>query len=262
MSKQKKTRTISGAPVLLYHAITSADTTSRADRFAVSIDDFRTQVQLLAGMGCVSLDDIRTNARGAHGRVAITFDDGLESDFTIAFPLLQEQGLVSHFFINTANVGLPGYMNWEQIRQLCRAGMRIGSHSHRHISLTEANDNLLVSELTRSRDILENELGTRVSWLAAPYGLVNARLVRVAEQTGYTGVCTSRCWPAREGAYTIPRVAISRSTSIPEFRSLVQRERSVYWGRNLLAGVKYVPRRILVKIHPGLLGVTVSRQLS
>lgn len=262
MSTQNKTSTISGAPVLLYHAVTGEDTSSRADRFAVSIDNFRTQVQLLADMGCVTLDDIRTNARGRRGRVAITFDDGLESDFTVAFPLLQEHGLVSHFFINTANVGLPGYMNWEQIRQLSRAGMHIGSHGHRHISLTEANDKLLLSELTRSREMLEDELGTEVSWFAAPYGLVNARLFRIAQQIGYTGVCTSRCWPAREGAYTMPRVAISRSTSFPEFRSLVQGERTVYWGRNLLAGVKYVPRRILVKVRPSLLGVTVSRQLS
>lgn len=260
MSKQRKIITITGTPVLMYHGISREQTSSRADRFAVSINDFRTQIGLLASMGCAALDDIRTGVSFGRNAVAITFDDGLESDFTVAFPLLQEHGLVAHFFINAANVGQPGYMDWQQIRELNRAGMHIGSHGYRHISLTEVNDATLLGELAHSRKVLENELQTEVAWFAAPYGLITTRIVRVAYQTGYKGVCTSRCWPARQHNSATPRVAISRETSMKEFRSLVDRKCSIYWRRNLAAAAKYVPRRVLVRIRPSVLGVSVSGQ--
>ncbi len=249
---------ISGVPVLLYHEISAEGALLRGDRFSVPVERFRAQVSLMSEAGSATLDQIRGG--NARGNVGITFDDGLESDFAVALGVLKEKDLVAHFFINTANVGRAGYMSWAQIRELHRAGMHIGSHGHRHICLTEVTDDVLASELSRSRQILEDELQTSVSWFAAPYGLISPRVVRAAQQAGYTGICTSRCWPAREGGETTPRVAVSRDTSMRQFRALVQRKPMIYWRRNLAAAAKYVPRRVIVRVRPNILGVSVSRQ--
>lgn len=252
---------IPGVPVLLYHGVGRASTRSRADRFSVSVDQFRRQLCVLSEIAsAVKLDQLRCDAAVAQEKVALTFDDGLESDFRVAFPLLQKNRMVAHFFINTANIGLPGYMNWQQIRELHRAGMQVGSHSHRHICLTEAGETIVAAELARSREILENELQSSVRWFSAPYGLVTARVLRVARESGYSGICTSRCWPASASESTVPRVAVCRQTSIDEFRALVLRKRLIYWRRNLAAAAKYLPRHILLRVHPSLLDVTVSRQ--
>lgn len=251
---------IPGVPVLLYHGVDRESTRSRADRFTVSIVQFRLQLSVLSEIAsAVKLNQIRCDAALRQERVALTFDDGLESDFRVAFPLLQKKGIVAHFFINTASVGLPGYMNWQQIRELHRAGMQIGSHGHRHICLTEVSETIVAAELARSREILENELQSSIHWFSAPYGLVTARVLRIARESGYTGICTSRCWPATATGPTVPRVAVYRHTSIEEFRSLVLRKRLIYWRRNLAAAAKYLPRHILLRVQPTLLNVTVSR---
>ncbi|MGH9740044.1 MAG: polysaccharide deacetylase family protein [Candidatus Acidiferrales bacterium] len=252
-----------GVPVLLYHGIGRENTRSRADRFTVSVDQFGLQLRAVSELAStIKLDQLQCRVALGPGKekVALTFDDGLESDFRVVFPLLQKHGIVAHFFVNTASVGLQGYMNWQQVRELHRAGMQIGSHGHRHICLTIASDTLVASELTRSREILENELQSSIRWFSAPYGLVTARVLRLARQSGYAGICTSRCWPASASGSTVPRVAVSRQTSIKEFRSLILRKRLIYWRRNLAAAAKYLPRHILLRVQPSVLDVTVSRQ--
>ena len=69
--------------------------------------------------------------------VAITFDDGCETDLIYAAPVLQELVFGATFYITTAFIGRRGYLNQSQVRELRRMGFEIGCHSMTHAYLTD-----------------------------------------------------------------------------------------------------------------------------
>ena len=74
--------------------------------------------------------------------VVLTFDDSVESHFTVVRPLLKEFGFGATFFI-TEGFGFAtnktDYMTWEQIAQLHRDGFEIGNHTRDHMGVTKEN---------------------------------------------------------------------------------------------------------------------------
>ena len=66
--------------------------------------------------------------------VAITIDDAYLSVFEEAFPRLTERGFTATLFIATRPVdrNLPGYMDWDQIREWQAAGFGVGSQTQTH----------------------------------------------------------------------------------------------------------------------------------
>ncbi len=68
------------------------------------------------------------------GMVSLVFDDGLESVYQYAFPVLSNLGLVATVGIiaNRVDVGDQDFMDESQLRDLQKAGWEIASHSLTH----------------------------------------------------------------------------------------------------------------------------------
>jgi len=192
--------------------------------------------------------------------VALSFDDGRASDYEIAFPLLLEAHATAEFFVNTANIGTPGFLGWEQITEMQRAGMSFQSHGHEHVDLSRLTTHELVSQVRESRRRLEDGLSTRVQFLAAPYGLFDRRVLDAAREQGFDALCTSHAWPARWGAQTIGRVAIYRHTQAREFRRIVTRHPAPYLMRAARAGLIYLPKRVVLRFRPRQLGARILEE--
>jgi peptidoglycan/xylan/chitin deacetylase (PgdA/CDA1 family) len=64
----------------------------------------------------------------------------------------------------------PEFMNWQQVREMCSAGMDIGSHTHSHSLLSRLDLGQQRDELADSRAILESELRTTIRAVAYPVG--------------------------------------------------------------------------------------------
>ena len=62
----------------------------------------------------------------------ISFDDSNVSDLDIALPALQERGLRADFFVIVGRLGQPGSLSADEVRELARQGMTIGSHGLHH----------------------------------------------------------------------------------------------------------------------------------
>ena len=169
---------LSGVPVLLYHGIAGLGDNSAGEqerRYRVRAEQFGAQLAMIRELGIrvISLDELlNREANSSSPAVAITFDDGLWSDHVHALPLLQQAGVTAHFFINTSNVGRPGYTEWRQIAELDHAGMQIGSHGHEHVDHSRPPIPVLVRQMQRSREMIEQRLQHSSPWFAAPYGLV------------------------------------------------------------------------------------------
>lgn len=258
---------LSGVPVLLYHGIASGpqEAPTRPGKYTVTPEQFGEHLELIGSLGLriVSLSELlRGSQRDLTNTVAITFDDGLSSDFTHALPHLQKAGATAHFFVNTAQVGELGRMGWSEILELQRAGMIIGSHGHRHVDHSRPSVEILVRELSQSRQILEQRLRCNVEYFAAPYGLISRNLYTAAERSGYSGVCTSHFWPAKPGSRHISRVAVYNRTALERLESLLLGLPAPYLHENFRAAINYIPKQFLLRVRPSFLGVDVLQEQS
>ena len=249
---------LSGVPVLMYHGIRSR-TSKEEPRDKYCVDEDRLVRQLdrcsRAALPVVCLKhNWRSSPDGANAVVA-TFDDGSASDFELAFPRLLERGCSADFFVNGSTVGKPGYVTWEQLKEMDRAGMSIQSHGSEHVPLTLLGGQALQEQLLRGRAEIQERVGSEVEFLSVPFGFMNSRVLDAALEVGFTAVCDSVSWPARMGNRIIHRIAVERSTSDREFESLVFRSATPFIGRNLRRTVLHIPKQILLHLAPGMLGL-------
>ena len=122
----------------------------------------------------------------------ISFDDGHQSNYEHALPILAAHGLVAHFFITAGWTGhKPGYMDWPALRSLHQAGQRIGAHGWTHALLTHCTASQLEKELAGARTALEDNLGAAITTMSLPGGRCNHRVLAACRAAGYTRIFTS-----------------------------------------------------------------------
>ena len=210
------------AAVLMYHAIPQRrkDLENADPHYAVEAEVFRCHLQRAAvrGLTVRSVRDWRAATPDKlQGAVALTFDDGHESNFFHAFPLLQAQGATADFFVNPSVVGSKGFVTWAALREMADHGMSIQSHGYTHRYFDELSRDEVRRELYESKAMLEDRLGRPVSLFAPPGGRITPVVMNLAWELGYEAVCTSRpgCWDGRRGDREIPRLAVRAATAAP-----------------------------------------------
>jgi peptidoglycan/xylan/chitin deacetylase (PgdA/CDA1 family) len=133
--------------------------------------------------------------------VVITFDDGFESVYTQAWPVLERYGFAATVFLVAGHCGkrndwptqpptapcLP-LMDWRQIQEMSRHGIEFGGHTFTHPRLDELNPREQVREIVDSRTELEDRLGTAVATFAYPYGRLNQSAKDLVGET-YQAAC-------------------------------------------------------------------------
>jgi peptidoglycan/xylan/chitin deacetylase (PgdA/CDA1 family) len=176
--------------------------------------------------------------------VALTFDDGNASDHDFALAALRSRGLRAAFFITPEWVGRPGFLSWEQVRNLEAAGMTIGAHGLDHTLLDSLPDRELGQNLRGARKLLEAHLERAPETLSLPGGRGGPRALRAAREAGFRWVLGSvprTVSPSRVPA-ELPRFAVRRRDSLVTLRGIVTQKR-VSLGRalarhQLLEGVR------------------------
>jgi peptidoglycan/xylan/chitin deacetylase (PgdA/CDA1 family) len=127
--------------------------------------------------------------------IVMCFDDGFESFYRLALPLLQSRGCKTTVFPVAGYIGRPSawdtlppqnHLTKEQIREIVSLGHEIGSHTLSHANLTLLSDADLETELLQSKQILEDITGRPVTSLSFPFGQRNRRVWDKALALGYT----------------------------------------------------------------------------
>jgi peptidoglycan/xylan/chitin deacetylase (PgdA/CDA1 family) len=126
---------------------------------------------------------LRGNASIPEKSVLLTFDDGYEDNYSIAWPIISSNDFRATFFIVSNLVGRD-MMNWEQLRELAACGNSIGSHTVHHPDLTSINEIKQSAELSASKRELENHLDISVCALCFPSGKYGKATLKLMPELG------------------------------------------------------------------------------
>ncbi len=220
-------------PILMYHYVSALPAEADAIRqdLTVTPENFEAQLAYLRDQGytSITLFELAAAFRGEASLpekpIVLTFDDGYADAYTVAFPLLQKYGFKGTFFVIAYVVegGVPGYLTWEQAREMAEAGMSIQSHSLDHVDLRERSADYLKQQVELSRDLIEARVGQPVRFFCYPAGRYDEAVIRALEQAGYWGAVTTEwgsthTWSRR---FTWPRLRVRGSWGLETFKQIL-----------------------------------------
>jgi peptidoglycan/xylan/chitin deacetylase (PgdA/CDA1 family) len=157
--------------------------------------------------------------------VIITFDDGWDDIYNVAYPILQEHGLRATFFIATNWLeNLEGTLTWAQLEEMSAGGMEFGSHSFTHPYLTTADPDWRKYELEESKAALERHTGKTITALAYPFGLYDDAVIEAVKEAGYLTACTidPGTTLTADTLLTLPRTWVYDWTTLEDFAALLK----------------------------------------
>jgi len=181
--------------------------------------------------------------------VVITFDDGHESDFTIALPNLKKFNLKANFFITTDWIDKTGYMTSEQIKILSAEGMSIQSHSKTHLYLDEMDTCNALDELKESKIMLEKILGRDVPFISFPGGRYNRNVIDCAKEANYSAVLSSNpfCLKKISDILVLGRFMVKSTSDGTNIYKNIHCGKIGKIKAQILYSVKYLLKKILGK---------------
>lgn len=164
----------------------------------------------------------------ARPQVVLTFDDGIESDYTQAYTYLASKRMHGTSFIVPDLVGRSGYLSVPQMQEMYTHGWDFGNHTLSHADLTSLDSEGRQAQILGGRDWLTaNGFSRAANYLAYPYG--KAAGVTESELSSY-GVIAARGgeWSLVETASGLPapfRIPMTfspvRTTSLNDAKGIV-----------------------------------------
>ncbi len=207
-------------PVLTFHALDD-----RPSVVSISPRVFRRGIAKLHEKGYRTLDllgVVECLSQGAplpdHSFV-ITFDDGYQTVYDEAFPVLQRYGMSATVFLTVGEKRMAkpaerlpslngrSMLSWHEIREMQRWGIAFGAHTLIHPDLTRLPSDRVEAEVCHSKAIIEDGLSAPVACFAYPYGRYDHRSRELVRQH-FACACSDKLGLVTAGSdlYALERV--------------------------------------------------------
>lgn len=214
--------------ILLYHRVGAG-----RREVDLSVEAFDRQMAALADSDPpLSLDDAIGNRDGAGG-VVVTFDDGLGDFADHALPVLVRHGVPALLYLQTglvreelpAGVANGEHLSWSQLAEAAASGLvSIGAHTHSHPDLSRTSEAEAEVEMRRSKELIEDRLGTSCRHFAYPFAIASPGAERAARRLFDSAAVgawrTNRL--GRLDPYRLGRTPVLRSDGPLMFRAKVR----------------------------------------
>jgi len=213
-------------PILLYHRI--AEPPSPNSLYYTPVADFEWQMQALKDWGYTTIpisllvEAITKGALLPPRPVVISFDDGDESVYENAYPIMQAQGFIGVLYLVVEYVGSQDHLDTGQIQAMTGNGWEIGSHSMTHPHLLAVHDKINF-EAGQSKGRLASEIGVSVETFAYPYGEIDDFVVDKVIEYGYlaaVGLGTQYVHGLNTLFY-LSRIEVRNGTDLTAFAALL-----------------------------------------
>ena len=221
-------------PILLYHSISSY--ASKGFRSCiVSAEAFDKHLTYLEQNYYTSLTVTQLIQAMANDvsslpprPVVLTFDDGYADFYLAALPALQHHGFNATLYITTSFVegtsrwlekigeGDRPMLTWEQLAAINSSGIECAAHTHTHPALDMLPLSAARDEIVRSKELLEEHLGQRISSFAYPFGFYSSRVMHIVRESGFDSACVigRKMSSLHDNAYALSRLMIYPDTTV------------------------------------------------
>lgn len=180
-----------GIPILAYHMVSDAN-----NRYSIDPAIFESQMRYLKEQGYTTIS-LLEYAKARKGKlqlpekpIIITFDDGYRDNYTTAVPILEKYGMKGTVFMVANEIGRKGYLTLEQLKELERRNMEIGSHTANHLPLAKLTREEKEREIEKSKLLMEWKGLKTIFFLAYPNGSYDAETIEILKANEYLGALT------------------------------------------------------------------------
>jgi peptidoglycan/xylan/chitin deacetylase (PgdA/CDA1 family) len=218
-------------PILMYHVVAPPPSGAPFPGLYVPPGEFSEQMQALkdAGWHAVTPDAVEAYWRrgiplGPGKPIVLSFDNGYESQYTQALPVLRRLGWVGEE--NIQLTGLPpsqGGIGPREVGELVKAGWELDTQGFSHADLVTLDAAQLHYQVAVARSVIQHRFHVPVNWFCYPSGHYNATVIAAVQAAGYTGSTTVvPGWARREDdPFRLPRLRVLGGTSGPHLLSLL-----------------------------------------
>ena len=176
-----------------------------------------------------------------NGKLLITFDDGLASTYTTAYPELLSRGLTATFYIITDKVGTAGYVTWANLQTMAANGMDIQCHTQTSTNMTTLTEAQIITSLTNvNTAFTTNSLASPVH-LAYPSGGYNANVITyITSYRSTARIATGNYMGKGVNKYIIPSYIMDTTSKnnnkIQIDYAVANKRAAAYYGHNVATG--------------------------
>jgi len=175
--------------------------------------------------------------------VILTSDDGYQSIYTNAFPVLKKYGYKMSVFLIDGYIGnteaerrsndfdngvkavVPRPMLiWPEVMAMANYGIEFGSHGVIHSFLNQISIEAAKNEMSASKADIEARIKKPCIFIAWPHDAVNGELISLLPQLGYAGGIRYSGGVldiSRANLYNLPRVPFTNDISSDEYAGLL-----------------------------------------
>ena len=183
-------------PILMFHEVALEE---QHELNVISPENFEKLMNYLKSHNyhVISLNElvsaIKEHKSVSSKSVAITFDDGYENNYTLAFPILKKYQFPATIFVVSGLINTPNFLSSSQINEMIQSGLiEIGSHTKNHVYLPlYPNFEKVKDEIKDSKVELEKLFGIRVRYFCYPSGGFTKEIKNLVKEAGYEGACTT-----------------------------------------------------------------------
>jgi peptidoglycan/xylan/chitin deacetylase (PgdA/CDA1 family) len=183
---------------------------------------------------------------------AITFDDGYQTVFDEAFPMLQQYDMSAIIFLTVGEKKMSNpadrlpslegrsMLSWAEIREMERWGIAFGAHTLTHPNLTRLSLKQIEVEICDSKTIIEDALGVPVNCFAYPYGLYDHRSREIVHRH-FACACSDKLGFVNTGSdfYALERIEAYYLRTDRLFDVMLTRFFPWYiWARSIPRGIR------------------------
>ncbi|MAH90111.1 MAG: polysaccharide deacetylase [Candidatus Pelagibacter sp.] len=156
----------------------------------IKINNFKEHLKMIKDSGIKFVnpsnfeDELKNNKK--ERKVLLTIDDGYQSFYDNAWPILKKSKIPFILFVSTREVGKKGYMSWKNIQELEKYNfVEIGNHSHTHDYLIDFENKEIKDDLEKSITIFKEKLGENSKFFSYPFGEYSSSLKSIVIELGF-----------------------------------------------------------------------------
>ena len=185
-----------GFPILEYHQVTDAPLDPDFEVYNVPPAEFAAQLDYLQAEGYTTIT-LQDFMRAVHGKstlpakpIVLTFDDGYADNYSTMLPILEAHAMTAVIYVITNELGKKNYLTVDELKDMQRRGLEIGSHTADHLPLTSADAITCRRQIRESKIFLEWSGLQTIYSLSYPNGAFNAEIEKILREENYLTAVT------------------------------------------------------------------------